>query len=80
MQPLPWEHKCVRFLLVHGTTQSPDGWRLLIDELSAIGHSAVTTDLARFGECAHAADYGEAVAAEQLRATVDVVGHPVMTS
>jgi hypothetical protein len=40
----------VRFLLVHGTTQSPAGWRLLIDELSALGHSAVTTDLALFGE------------------------------
>ena len=73
---LPWEHEWVHFLLVHGTTQSPDGWRLLIDELNAIGHSAVTTDLARFGERASATEYGEAVAAEQSGPTVDVVvGH-----
>jgi hypothetical protein len=63
----------VRFLLVHGTTQSPGGWRLLIDELSAIGHSAVTTDLARLGEPVTATEYGEAVAAEQSGAVVDVV-------
>jgi Alpha/beta hydrolase family len=73
---VPWEHEWVRFLLVHGTTQSPDGWRLLVDELQAIGHDAVTTDLARFGEGASATDYGEAVAAEQSGSRVDVVvGH-----
>ena len=66
----------MRFLLVHGTTQSPEGWRLLIDELNAIGHSAVPTDLARFGERASATEYGEAVAAEHSGSTVDVVvGH-----
>lgn len=54
----------MHFLLVHGTTQSPDGWRLLIDELTALGHTAVTTDLARFGEDMSAIEYGEAVAAE----------------
>ena len=71
-----WEHEWVRFLLVHGTTQSPDGWRLLINELNAIGHSVVTTDLARFGESASATEYGEAVAAEQSGPRVDVVvGH-----
>jgi hypothetical protein len=63
----------VRFLLVHGTTQSPDGWRLLIDELVAIGHTAVTTDLARFGERMSVTEYGEAVAEEQSAAKVDVV-------
>ena len=66
----------MRFLLVHGTTQSPEGWQLLIDELNAIGHSAVTTDLVRVGERASALEYGEAVAAEQSGASVDVVvGH-----
>ena len=66
----------MRFLLVHGTTQSPDGWRLLVDELHAIGHDAVTTDLARFGEGASATGYGEAVAAEHSGSRVDVVvGH-----
>jgi hypothetical protein len=66
----------VRFLLVHGTTQSPEGWRLLIDELNALGHSAVTTDLARFGQRASATEYGKAVAEEQSGPRVDVVvGH-----
>lgn len=63
----------MRFLLVHGTTQSPDGWRLLVDELGAIGHSAVTTDLAGFGERVSATEYGEAVAAELSGPKVDVV-------
>lgn len=63
----------MRFLLVHGTTQSPDGWRLLIDELGAFGHSAVTTDLARFGERMSVTEYGEAVAEELSGPQVDVV-------
>jgi hypothetical protein len=63
----------VHFLLVHGTTQSPDGWRLLIDELSVVGHTAVTTDLARFGERMSATGYGEAVAAELSGPKVDIV-------
>ncbi len=63
----------VHFLLVHGTTQSPDGWRLLIDELVAIGHTAETTDLLRFGEAATSTEYGQAVAAELSGPKVDVV-------
>jgi hypothetical protein len=63
----------VRFLLVHGTTQSPDGWRLLIDELGAFGHSAVTTDLVRFGERMSAIEYGKAVAEDLSGPKVDVV-------
>jgi pimeloyl-ACP methyl ester carboxylesterase len=63
----------VVFLLVHGTTQSPDGWQLLINELNQAGHAAVTTDLARFGERLSAAQYGQAVAAELSGTNVDVV-------
>jgi pimeloyl-ACP methyl ester carboxylesterase len=63
----------VHFLLVHGTTQSSEGWRLLIDELSALGHSAATTDLVSFGEVTTATDYGQAVAAELSGARIDVV-------
>jgi hypothetical protein len=49
---------------------------LLIEELKAIGHSAATTDVARFGERASATEYGEGVAAEQSGPRVDVVvGH-----
>ena len=66
----------MRFLLVHGTTQSPDGWRLLIDELGTLGHSAVTIDLARFGDRMSVTEYGDAVAEELSGAKVDVVvGH-----
>jgi hypothetical protein len=70
---VPWEHECVRFLLVHGTTQSPDGWRLLIDELGAFGHSAVTTDLARFGDRMSVTEYAKAVAEELSGPKVDAV-------
>jgi len=42
-------------------------------ELTAIGHSAETTDLARFGDRMSATEYGEAVAAGLAEATVDVV-------
>lgn len=63
----------MHFLLVHGTTQSSEGWRLLVDELSALGHSAATTDLVRFGDATTATDYGQAVAAEQSGAGIDVV-------
>ena len=63
----------VRFLLVHGTTQSAEGWRLLINELNDAGHAAVTTDLARFGDRLSTAEYGHAVAAEWSGTTVDVV-------
>ena len=63
----------MHFLLVHGTTQSPDGWQLLVEELNALGHTAVTTDLLRFGESAASIEYGEAVAPELAGHTVDVV-------
>ena len=63
----------MRFLLVHGTTQSPDGWRLLIDELGGFGHSAVTTDLARFGDRMSVTEFGDAVAEELSGSKVDVV-------
>jgi hypothetical protein len=68
-----WENKCVHFLLVHGTTQSPDGWRLLIEELRTIGHTAATIDLARFGERLSITGYGHAVAADLSEQKVDVV-------
>lgn len=34
-----------RFVLVHGTTQSPAGWDRLVGELHARGHGAATVDL-----------------------------------
>jgi pimeloyl-ACP methyl ester carboxylesterase len=33
-------------VLIHGTTQSPVGWRRLVDALESRGHRAVTIDLA----------------------------------
>lgn len=35
----------VRFALVHGTTQSPAGWNLLVDALGADGHEAAVVDV-----------------------------------
>ena len=58
---------------MHGTTQSPDGWRLLIEELGTIGHTAATIDLARFGERASATEYGHAVVGALSGEKVDVV-------
>jgi pimeloyl-ACP methyl ester carboxylesterase len=63
----------MRFLLVHGTSQSPEGWQLLINALHDAGLTAVTTDLARFGHQLSTAQYGQAVAAEWSGTTVDVV-------
>lgn len=63
----------MRFLLVHGTTQSPDGWRLLAGELAALGHEVVTTDLLEFGEDLSVAGYAAAVSAQQSGAHIDVV-------
>jgi len=33
-------------VLIHGTTQSPLGWRRLVDALESRAHRAVTVDLA----------------------------------
>jgi pimeloyl-ACP methyl ester carboxylesterase len=59
-------------LLIHGTTQSPEGWGLLVEELKALGHSAVTTDLALFGDALSVTGYADAVAAELSEESVDV--------
>jgi len=63
----------VRFLLVHGTTQSPEGWRLFGDALAALDHDVVATDLAKFGQDLPVAGFASAVAQEQRKTRVDVV-------
>jgi hypothetical protein len=63
----------VHIVLVHGTTQSPEGWRLLIDELVSLGHRATAVDLARFGESMTATEYGQSLADQLSGVDVDVV-------
>lgn len=48
------------FVLVHGTTQSPKGWERLSASLTAIGHGAITVDLAGDDERSPT-DYAEAI-------------------
>ena len=50
-------------VLLHGTTQSPQGWQLLVTELARRGHRAHTPDLPS-GD--HSADDYAALVAQQL--------------
>ncbi|MCP2167889.1 alpha/beta fold hydrolase [Goodfellowiella coeruleoviolacea] len=50
------------FLLIHGTTQSPAGWRLLSAELVAAGHRAHAVDLVGIEPDLTIADYAAGVA------------------
>ena len=63
----------MHFLLVHGTTQSPDGWLLFAGELTALGHEVVTTDLLEFGEELSVNEYAAAVRAQHSSAHIEVV-------
>lgn len=64
------------FVLIHGTTQAPGGWDLLVAALAAIGHRSYPVDLAA-GEEQSVSQYAEAVARQvpaSVRAPV-VVAH-----
>jgi pimeloyl-ACP methyl ester carboxylesterase len=54
------------FVLIHGTTQSPSGWALLVEALQQRGHAAYTVDLPTDGPdlkpAAYAAIIGRQVA------------------
>lgn len=52
------------YLLVHGTTQSPAGWRPLAESLERRGHRVVTADLPTDQPDLLAADYARLVAAQ----------------
>jgi pimeloyl-ACP methyl ester carboxylesterase len=66
----------VDIVLVHGTTQSPDGWQPLVTALTARGHHCYPVDLLAGGTELTAAGYA-ALAAEQLDGVSSpiVVGH-----
>jgi hypothetical protein len=65
----------VRFLLVHGTSQSPAGWLLFANELADLGHTVEVVDLAPFGVDLSSAGYAAAVAAAVDNRAVVVVAH-----
>lgn len=49
------------FCLVHGTTQSPYGWALLVSELESLGHKCVCADLPTDTPDAGALKYAEII-------------------
>ena len=51
----------MRFLLVHGTSQSPTGWLLFANALADLGHVVEIVDLAQFGSDLSSAGYAAAV-------------------
>ena len=50
------------FCLVHGSTQSPAGWKLLVSELESRGHQCVCVDLPTNEPDASANRYADAIA------------------
>src|SRR5579872_4675778 len=67
------------FCLVHGSTQGPSGWGLLVPVLEQYGHETVLADLPVDQPNASAAVYADAIAAAipKDRDDVIVVGHSV---
>jgi pimeloyl-ACP methyl ester carboxylesterase len=62
-------------VLIHGTTQTPAGWRRLADELASREHRAVTVDLAD-GSANSIADYAALVA----RQVPDDISAPIVVA
>lgn len=63
------------FVLLHGTTQAPSGWDLLVRALAERGHRAAVIDLPTDQPDLKAADYAQ-IAAEQVEFDQPVVvGH-----
>lgn len=65
-----------QFVLVHGTTQSPDGWDRLAGKLHARGHGVTTVDLSGDEQDWTPADYARH-AAEQVR---DIRERPIVVA
>ena len=64
----------MHIVLVHGTTQSPEGWRLLIEELARSGHTATAVDLTPLGESMTATEeYGTSIGEQFAGVQIDVV-------
>lgn len=61
------------FCLIHGSTQSPAGWRRLIPELQRRGHETFTVDLPVNEPEAGAARYADVIASEIRSADSDDV-------
>ncbi len=66
------------FCLVHGSTQSPSGWDLLVAELKARGHDCVCADLPTDEPEASATRYARVISSTLVGATkATVVAHSV---
>lgn len=74
-QGIRWHHGPVRFLLIHGTSQSPAGWLLFANALADFGHAVEVVDLAQFGSDLSSAGYAAAVAAAVESKAGVVVAH-----
>jgi pimeloyl-ACP methyl ester carboxylesterase len=61
------------FGLIHGSTQTPAGWALLVRELQRNGHDAFTVDLPVDESDAVASRYADVIAAEIRSRSNDVV-------
>jgi pimeloyl-ACP methyl ester carboxylesterase len=63
-------------VLIHGTTQSPVGWRRLVDALKPRGHRVVTVDLAA-GSATSVAEYVDLIGQQVPRDLADplIVAH-----
>lgn len=50
------------FCLVHGSTQDPSGWNLLVPELNQLGHQTILVDLPTDQCGASATVYADSIA------------------
>ena len=60
---IDWRQSMSVFCLVHGSTQGPSGWELLVSELKARGHDCICVDLPTDEPDAGATRYAAAIGA-----------------
>jgi pimeloyl-ACP methyl ester carboxylesterase len=63
------------FCLVHGSTQDPSGWNLLVPELQKLGHDSILVDLPTDQPQAGATAYADCIAESIDRDGAIVVAH-----
>jgi pimeloyl-ACP methyl ester carboxylesterase len=63
------------FCLVHGSTQDPSGWDLLVPELNALGHDTILVDLPVDQPAASASVYADRIAASVDSDEAIIVAH-----
>lgn len=63
------------FCLVHGSTQDPSGWKLLVPELNQLGHETILVDLPTDQPGASATVYADCIADSIISDNAIVVAH-----